>query len=273
MTMLPFEDTAGDVLRKAMQGHRVGVAQLAEHTDLPVDVVEAALRGEADDDAWREFATAFGLRADALIALARGASPAPKLEIYGVHRFVSDYRESTVNNYIAWAPGHHEAALFDTGTQVGPILEFLREEGLRVGAIFLTHADTDHVKTLDELLELTGAVAYLGDREEDVDGAKRFIAGREFKIGRLRIETRHTHGHTPGGISYIVHGLDRPVAFTGDALFARSMGGAPDDYADAIESGRHALFSLPDHTLVCPGHGPMTTIGDERHWNPFFANA
>ena len=97
-----------------------------------------------------------------------------------------------------------------------------------------------------------------------------FEAGRRFVAGRLTIETRQTRGHSPGGITYVVNGLPNRIAIVGDALFAGSMGGGNISYSDALETNRLSLFTLPDDTIVCPGHGPLTTIGEEKVHNPFF---
>ena len=89
-------------------------------------------------------------------------------------------------------------------------------------------------------------------------------------MGALRLETRLTSGHSVGGITYVVSGLARPVAVVGDALFAGSMGGGMVSYADALANNRRHILSLPDPTVVCPGHGPLSTVGEEKQHNPFF---
>jgi glyoxylase-like metal-dependent hydrolase (beta-lactamase superfamily II) len=72
-------------------------------------------------------------------------------------------------------------------------------------------------------------------------------------------------------VSYVITGLAKPLVIVGDAIFAGSMGGGMVSYAEALETGRAALMTLPDETVVCPGHGPLTTIGEEKHHNPFFS--
>jgi glyoxylase-like metal-dependent hydrolase (beta-lactamase superfamily II) len=106
---------------------------------------------------------------------------------------------------------------------------------------------------------------------EALDGAHSFDPGREFSVGSLRIGTRLTWGHSKGGITYVIMGLRRPVAIVGDAVFAGSMGGGAVSYADALRTNREEIFSLPDETIICPGHGPMTSVGEEKAHNPFFA--
>ncbi|MGH8045830.1 MAG: MBL fold metallo-hydrolase, partial [Chthoniobacterales bacterium] len=108
---------------------------------------------------------------------------------------------------------------------------------------------------------------------EEVAGAQTFEAGREFAIGALRIESHLTWGHARGGVTYVVRGLARPVAVCGDALFAGSMGGGMVSYADALRTNLSEIFTLPDDTILAPGHGPLTTVGEQRGANPFFPNA
>jgi hydroxyacylglutathione hydrolase len=85
------------------------------------------------------------------------------------------------------------------------------------------------------------------------------------------VETRLTCGHTSGGITYVVHGLEFPVAVVGDAMFAGSMGGGMVSYRDALRTNREQILTLPDDTILCCGHGPLTTVGEEKLHNPFFA--
>jgi len=68
-----------------------------------------------------------------------------------------------------------------------------------------------------------------------------------------------------------VSGLARPIAIVGDSLFAGSMGGGNVSYRDALRTNFEKILTLPDQTIICPGHGPMTTVGEEKEHNPFFA--
>ena len=91
-----------------------------------------------------------------------------------------------------------------------------------------------------------------------------------FRAGALKIETRQTSGHSAGGITYVISGLPRPVAVVGDAIFAGSMGGGAVSYTDALRNNRNKIFTLPNEAVLCPGHGPLTTVGEEKLHNPFF---
>ncbi len=111
--------------------------------------------------------------------------------------------------------------------------------------------------------------AVTGTREP-LEGAETFDAGRRFSIGNLRVETRLTWGHSKGGVTYVVTGLEKPVAVVGDAVFAGSMGGGAVSYEAALQTNRAQILTLPDDTILCPGHGPLTTVGEQKKHNPFF---
>jgi hydroxyacylglutathione hydrolase len=89
-------------------------------------------------------------------------------------------------------------------------------------------------------------------------------------MGRLKLKALHTHGHSVGGLSYVISGLPCPVAIVGDAIFAGSMGGGMVSYQDALRTNRDKIMTLPDETVLCPGHGPITTVKEEKEHNPFF---
>jgi glyoxylase-like metal-dependent hydrolase (beta-lactamase superfamily II) len=149
------------------------------------------------------------------------------------------------------------------------MLETIKEHGLTVKLILLTHSHGDHILELDRLVEKTGAPAFIGEKEP-VEGAESFTPGKTFSVGSLTIESRSTWGHSPGGVTYVVRGLSRTVAIVGDAIFAGSMGGGNISYQDALQTNRDNILSLPEETVICPGHGPLTTVGEQKRVNPFF---
>ena len=88
----------------------------------------------------------------------------------------------------------------------------------------------------------------------------------------MQIETRQTSGHSRGGITYVISGLPRRIAVVGDAMFAGSMGGGLVSYQEALRTNREQILTLPDNTILCCGHGPLTTVGEEKLHNPFFSS-
>src|SRR5205807_2158442 len=141
---------------------------------------------------------------------------------------------------------------------------------LNVQLSLLTHAHADHVADLPRLREETGAEVFTPAREP-VPGAEPIEEGKQFRLANLQIDTRLTWGHSPGGMTYVVTGLARPIAIVGDSLFAGSMGGGNVSYRDALRNNLEKILTLPEETIICPGHGPMTTVGEEKVHNPFFA--
>lgn len=264
---IPLEDSFNDILGKASRGLGVKDEEIARRTGLSTETVAAVKDGTFNESAVRKMAAVLGLGADALVKLGRKEwYPQDRGPIEGLARFNTTFEDMTVNSYVVWDPQTKEAAAFDTGADCSGMLGL----PVRIGQIFITHSHGDHIIELARLKDATGAPAYVSEREP-VDGAEPFAEGRTFRIGRLKVETRRTSGHARGGVSYVVTGLTKPLVIAGDAIFAGSMGGGMVSYAEALETGRAGLMALPDNTVVCPGHGPLTTIGEEKRHNPFFS--
>jgi glyoxylase-like metal-dependent hydrolase (beta-lactamase superfamily II) len=267
---IPLEDKFNDIVGKAMRGLQLSDSQVAQKTGADAAAVQALRDGEWNESVARKVAPALGLGADAL-ADSGNESYAPKaISIDGLAQFNTPYEDMTVNSYLVWDPASGEAVAFDTGADCSGMLELAAAKKLRVKFVLLTHTHGDHIFDLDRLKSKTGAPAFVGDREP-VDGAESFAAGRTWSAGALTIESRLTWGHSRGGITYVVRGLAQPVAVVGDAVFAGSMGGGGISYADALRTNREEIITLPDNTIIAPGHGPLTTVGEEKKSNPFFA--
>ena len=267
--MIPLEDNFNDIVGKAMRGLQLTDAQLAELAGVTAEAVNQLRDGAWDETTARAVVPLLGLKADALCALGhRAYTPAP-LSLDGLAQFNTPFEDMTVNSYLVWDAATGEAIAFDTGADCSGMLALLAEKKLRLKLILLTHTHGDHIFDLDRLKSKTGAPAFTGDREP-LDGAESFASGRSWTVGALKIETRLTWGHSKGGITYVVTGLARPVAIVGDAIFAGSMGGGGISYTAALQTNREEILTLPGDTILCPGHGPLTTVGAEREHNPFF---
>ena len=153
----------------------------------------------------------------------------------------------------------------------------------------MTHAHLDHVGALTELREATGAPVYLhpadagllqqaqaqwrsfGKQIRPIAPAEHALNdGDRIAFGHCELVVIHTPGHTPGSVCF--HAPDDQILIGGDTLFYRSVGRTDlpgGDTDQLIDSIRSKLWALPDATQVCPGHGELTTIGDEKHHNPF----
>ncbi|NNE93453.1 MAG: MBL fold metallo-hydrolase [Verrucomicrobiales bacterium] len=270
---IPIEDFFEDIIAKTMRGRRVTEAELAEKTGVASDVLSRLCRGEfCDEDALRKVAKELDLDAEALTVSASKSWYPRSVSVDGVEIFNTPYRDMRVNAFLIWDPETKTAACFDTGTDSQPMLEEANSRGLTIEAIFLTHTHNDHIADLQRLeAGIEGEVKKFSNAEEPWPGTKTFEEGAEFSIGNLKVETRTTSGHSVGGTTYVISGLAQPVAVVGDAMFAGSMGGGMISFEDAWENNREKILTLPDETVLCPGHGPMTTVGEEKRHNPFFA--
>lgn len=269
--MIPLEDNFTDILGKAQRGLRLTDTQLATQTGLPVELIARVKDGLVDDAALTKLAPALNLTPRALKAAANKSWQPKPVTCAGLAQFNTPFFDMTVNAYVVWHAAMREAALFDTGANARPALDFLAKEKITLKYLFITHTHTDHIADLEKVQAETKAECFVGDREPKLAGVKPFAAGTTFSLGPLTIETRLTWGHADGGITYVVRGLERPVAIVGDAVFAGSMGGGAVSYTDALRTNRAEIMSLPAETILCPGHGPLTTVGEELQHNPFFA--
>jgi hydroxyacylglutathione hydrolase len=142
---------------------------------------------------------------------------------------------------------------------------------LKLKRLYLTHSHGDHIEGASAILNATGVSAVMSRLEPDVAfETEKIDEGFVENIGRMRIEMFNTPGHTPGGATFVVTGLGRSFVIPGDAIFAGSMGGANVSYEQGMESVKRIL-SLPDDTIIASGHGPLTTVEQEKSMNCFSA--
>ena len=270
MSSIPLEDNFEDVLGKALRGTGMPDGVLEFLTGVSEETIAKLKDGEFDEESLRKVASPLGLDADTLVERAREAwVPAP-VEVEGLRQYNTVFDDMTVNNYLVWDPASKEAALFDTGTDASGAIGLVDELGLTLKQLFLTHTHLDHIADRAAVENHNSELKTFVNALEPAGGATRFQPGDAFSVGTLRVSTRLTKGHSPGGTTYVINGLSCPVAIVGDALFAQSMGGGMISYQDALATNRAELFSLQDDTVICPGHGPMTTVGEEKAHNPFY---
>jgi glyoxylase-like metal-dependent hydrolase (beta-lactamase superfamily II) len=268
---IPLEDLFEDIVGKAQRGLHLGDQELSQRAHMSSEELRLLKKGSGDPAEVSELAATLGLGPKALAAsYSKSWYPADVPTIEGVKQFNTPLLDMTVNAYLVWDPETREAAIFDTGADASELLAFVESANLTVKYLFLTHTHQDHIADLGAIVKKIRAEFFAPDLERMPD-TKVVREGDQFRLGKLRIEARLTNGHSPGGTSYVVHGLKTTVAVVGDSLFAGSMGGAPNDYQKALRNNAEKLLTLPDDTLICPGHGPLTTVKNEREHNPFFA--
>jgi glyoxylase-like metal-dependent hydrolase (beta-lactamase superfamily II) len=195
-----------------------------------------------------------------------------------------------VNCYILGDEETKEAVVIDPGGDEQEILDSLKYHNLTLKLIIDTHGHFDHVDANQPLKEATGAqiaihaadaqmlskpsmeaLFFTGNRLRTSEADILLKEGDVLTFGSYRLKVLHTPGHTPGGISLVLEG--HPLVYVGDTLFAGSIGRTDfpgGDFNTLINGVRQKIFPLGDHFTVYPGHGPATTIGQERKYNPFF---
>ena len=271
---ISLEDFYEDIIGKAQSGLKLSDAELTAKCGITQAQLDAAKSGNYLEATARAVAPALNLDTDSLIDAGKRAWFPEEVDMEGLAVFntpfpIPGYEEMTVNAFLVWDPETKDAVIFDTGAEASALLNKVAEKELNVQLILLTHTHGDHIAALDKVKSETGNPPIHVNRLEPVSGAELIDEGAEFTVGNLRIESRLTHGHSPGGTTFVVNGLSRPVAIVGDSLFANSMGGAPGAYLQALENNRTKILSLPDNTVVCAGHGPLTTVREEKAHNPF----
>jgi hydroxyacylglutathione hydrolase len=266
---IPLEDNFADIISKAQRGLGISDSEVAQKARVDASALRKLRGGHFDELALFRVAPVLGLGGRALCALAQEQYRPATREIDGLAMFNTPFHEMRVNAFLLWDATSRNAVAFDTGADCNGMLTRIKKEELTVKLILLTHAHPDHIVDLPKLVKATGAPVFISNRES-ASGAEPIAEGKTFEVGRLKIESLLTWGHSRGGMTYFVMGLARPVAVVGDSIFAGSMGGGNVSYNDALQNNLKKILTLPDETIICPGHGPLTTVTEEKEHNPFF---
>jgi hydroxyacylglutathione hydrolase len=273
MARIPLEDNFTDVINKAQRGLKISDEDLAKRAEVSVEDLAALKAGTPIDAVTRRVARHLRLSPGALEALSH-KSWYPQQAIFpaGFAAFNTPYEDMTVNSYLVWDGRAKIAAAFDTGADCQSMLDVIRADGLTLRYIFITHTHEDHIAALPKLAAETKAEVWASELEPaPIAGAKTFKENAHFHLGPIAIKTLLTSGHSPGQTTFYLTGLSWPVAIVGDSLFASSMGGTPTHFAEQLRNDRDKIFTLPNDTVLACGHGPLTTLGQEKKHNPFFA--
>ncbi len=272
---MPLEDEFCDVLTKAMRGTGASAAALARATGLQAGEIDAWRRGRGVPTEEQARALAAPLKLDP-----------GKLADAAVERWhpdpivLADVRHHPQhphpsNGYVFFLDGGKRAGLVDPAGVPVNLLRILRDGAYHLEYIFVTHKHADHCDaTADVAASFPHAKVVMHRADVQAIGSLASTAllvkdGEELPFGDVRIRLLHTPGHTDGSSSY----LFKSTLFTGDTLFAGSVGGAYGDastYEDILNSVRSKIFTLPDDTVLMPGHGPPSKVAWEKAHNPFF---
>ncbi len=276
-----LEDEFGDIIAKARIGQGCSVSQLASKARMAERDIEAieAYKLKPDREHVTTLADLLGLDPNKLLEIAQDNWAPPPVrvppDVLMVESLVVPYAGYGENCYLLACTHTHAAAVVDPGGAVEKIDRRLKELGVTLDLVLITHAHGDHIGGLRQLvrdrpevrivnqqLERDSVVRGLGNPWEPVK------EGVPIRLGDLAVMPLYTPGHTPGSTCYHVDG----VCFVGDTLFAGSIGrpAGPQVFEEMLTRIRGKVLSLPDETALLPGHGPATTVGEEKAHNPFF---
>jgi len=193
--------------------------------------------------------------------------------------------ELATNCYIVGSETTREGMVIDPADEAEVIMETVRSLGLKIKYIVLTHSHPDHFAALADVKKATDADVLVHQADADIlemppivffgatypqppPADRQLEDGDTIELGELKFKVSHTPGHTPGGICLLVDN----ILFSGDTLFNQGIGrtdfpgGSMEKMMDSLHQ---KVLTLPDKTIVYSGHGPATTIGDEKRSNPF----
>lgn len=276
MMAYALEDEFGDIIKKARRGLDLGLDQLSDATQIPnpdLSKMEDYLLKPTVDQV-STLANQLDLDADKLLRIAEESwTPAPvpanydpALEIVTISENVGGW---PVHAYLLVCKETHQMAIIDTAAHPQTVIRKANAQAVPVVAILLTHAHGDHANGLPEIQQAFEAPTYIHQHEPKPKSATPLQLvehGDEIQVGALQVLVLDTPGHTPGGCAFYT----RNTVIVGDAIFAGSVGNASVSYEGLLSSVRQNVLTLPDQTYLFPGHGPATTVAEEKAHNPFF---
>ncbi len=274
----PLEDELGDVLEKALRLSGLSAETLSARSGVSRERIHDALDYRYEDLAPRDLdllADALGLARTGLREVASGRYPLPVVSglPFCLHPLRSSHGLGTANAYLVTDCRGGEGVLFDTGPDPARLRRMWPAGVSRLAAIFITHAETEHTGALSGLRRQFPDAPVFAPAGAGVPGATGLADGARMECSGYSVETLATPGHAEAHNAYLVRVARAPHAapllVCGDLLFAGSIGGGYFCVRRQREQVARVLRDLPAHTVLAPGHGPLTTIAHEQAHNPF----
>ncbi|MHB8542672.1 MAG: MBL fold metallo-hydrolase [Leptospirales bacterium] len=278
---MELEDQYWDVLKKFRYGRKTGLRALSDQTGIPIDRLREMESGTIIPSVqeWTLLGAAMGFKGNVVERLHfhPEKTPHPTLPASILPVGESYFGYAVWTYLVLHAQDPRRALLIDTGGMGERIANTIQQKDLVLDAVLLTHGHSDHAGDLSLLGKHLPDNIFL--HEDDLallssplpPGTHRYspeeAPERLFPFG-WTINVQEASGHTKGSVAYLLNG----VLFVGDAIFSGSSGKAdrPDTFPDSILSVQRLLSQNDPATLIVSGHGPFTTVGQEREYNPFF---
>jgi glyoxylase-like metal-dependent hydrolase (beta-lactamase superfamily II) len=276
---IPLEDELGDVLDKALRCAGLNEEQLAERTGMSVEKIQNAEDYRYDDltdGDLQRLAAALGLNEVGMSALARSRYPRPRVTglPFCVHPLHMPFGVGVVNAYAVVDCATGVGILFDGGTDFGTLQKVWPGAVTRIEAAFLTHPEAEHIGGMSGALRQHGLGTFYGPRCGPT-GPECWPLGEGETVvaAGYQVTAFSTPGHCAEHNCYLVRPKAVPRArallVSGDLIFAGSLGGGYFSCRQLLKHAHRILDALPGSTVIAPGHGPMTTVANERKYNPF----
>jgi hydroxyacylglutathione hydrolase len=273
---VPLEDELGDVLEKAARHATLTMEQVASAAKVEVSRVQDALdyRSELTPDELGRLARVLDLNEVGLCALASGRYPQPDTGglPFCLFPLRMPYGVGVANSYLV-STGGDSAVLFDTGASHAELHRAWPARIQRLDAVFVTHYEAEHIGGLEVVMRETELGRFYGPPNGRFPLSSGLTEGQVVEVGGLRITALQTPGHSDQHNCYLVDLVGRtgnpPLLISGDLIFAGSLGGGYYCCQRQMKHARRVLNLLADDTVIAPGHGPLTTAGHERRYNPF----
>jgi hydroxyacylglutathione hydrolase len=280
---MPLEDEFCDIVKKARSGLGYSVEQVTKQAGVARtdwEIFEKGTRAPSTAEV-EASAKVLSLKSTSLKAVAiEQWEPIPSpgwvgTAVITVRGEIGGYE---VKGYVLFDSGTKEAVFIDTAYNAAAMLAAVKSRGLKLVGVCLTHGHTDHAGGLDSILKEWPVPVYLGNGDFPLlpwkPAQEQIVVpydGQKITVGSLTVTCLATPGHTPGGFCFNVPLAEQQICFVGDTLFAGSIGRSNPFslYPDHLQSVRECVLRLPDETVLLPGHGPATTVQEEKIHNPF----
>ncbi len=271
-----LEDELGDVLEKAARHAGLSHEKMAEAAGVDMGRIKDALdyRSELDQAELGRLARVLGLNEVGLTALAQGLYPRAELGAlpFALHPLHMPFGIGVANAYLV-TTGGNRAVLFDAGASHAELHRAWPRQIEQLEAVFVTHYEAEHIGGLEVVMQETGLPHFYGPPNGRWKNCSGLAEAQTVEVAGLRITALQTPGHAAEHNCYGVGLAGRTgpgdVLISGDLIFAGSLGGGYFCCQRQMKHARRVLELLPDHTVIAPGHGPITTAGIERKFNPF----
>ena len=276
---VPLEYELGDVLEKGMRQCGLSEEALARRSGIaPARILDAIdYRSDLSSAELRRLASALELNEIGLCALGCGRYPLPEIPglPFCVHALRMPHGIGYANAYLLADCGATRGILFDTGPDIGALEAVWPAAIKTVDAVFLTHVEAEHSGGLCEAVARFGLPAAYCPTGASIPCGKAMAEGECMNFGLFEVTAFSTPGHASAHNCYLVTmpsvRSGGALLISGDLVFAGSVGGGYYCHRQLATHLRRVLEALPPLTVIAPGHGPLTTVGNELRYNPFIA--